>query len=145
MLPDPPPSRPSGGLHSRLEPKPTPAKRPTRPTIFLLLTLVILLLLLVILLPLHLCTSPLHSIGTSNTPTTKLTISFNPLSMLLSEQMKHRFLLNVPEKLFISVFRLQTQSYALSYLKRRHNNESMNWADANHEDEDDEVAGSRWR
>ena len=91
MLPDPPPSRPthrpSGGLHSRLEPKPTPAKRPTRPTIFLLLlTLVILLLLLVIPLLLHLCTSPLHSIGTSHTPTTKHTISFNPLSMLLLEQ-----------------------------------------------------------
>ena len=65
--------------------------------------------------------------------------------MLLSEQMKHRFLLNIPEKLFISVFRVQTQSYTLSYLKRRHYNESMNWDDANHEDEDDEVAGSRWR
>ena len=65
--------------------------------------------------------------------------------MLLSEQMKHRFLLNIPEKLFTIVFRLQTQSYTLSYLKRRHNNESMNWDDANHGDEDDEVAGSRWR
>ena len=65
--------------------------------------------------------------------------------MLLSEQMKHRFLLNIPEKLFISEFGLQTQSYTLSYLKGRHNNESMNRDDANHEDEDDEVAGSRWR
>ena len=64
--------------------------------------------------------------------------------MLFSEQMKRRFLLNIPEKLFISVFDLQTQSYTLSYLKRRHNNESMNWDDANYEDEDDEVAGSRW-